>query len=66
MIGPTRPPTRRGFILSLLAAPAGCAGCGADSAVVDTKVGGRRSRKMEDLKTKADLRRQATKKARPR
>jgi hypothetical protein len=62
-----RPVTRRFFILSMLVAPMTCPGCGGDSVVVNTKVGEKRSQKMEDLKKKADLKRQSTKdKARSR
>jgi hypothetical protein len=61
MTGAMRPITRRSLVLSLLIAPMTCLGCGAGGVTIDTKIGEKRSRKMEDLKKRAELKRQATK-----
>jgi hypothetical protein len=61
MIWAMRPATRRSFILSLLIMPMTCLGCGGDSVTVDTRVGEKRSQKMEDFKSRAHLKRQSTK-----
>jgi hypothetical protein len=66
MIGwPMQPVTRRSFALSLLLAPMTCLGCGGDGVVVDTKVGDKRRQKMEDLKKKANLKRDSPREKAP-
>jgi hypothetical protein len=58
---------RRRFLLSLLIAPIACPGCdGADAVVVDTKTGEKRSRKMEELKSRAESQRKSSGSARRR
>jgi hypothetical protein len=56
-----RPVTRRAFALSLLVAPMACLGCGGESATVNTKVGEKRRRKMENLQQKANVKRDSQK-----
>ncbi len=62
---PMQSVTRRSLLLSLLAAPMACLGCGGEGVTADPKAGEKRRRRAEELQKKADLTRKSGKKEAP-